>query len=124
MSEFWLAVLGGSAGAAFVSGVLSIVKTIIEHKHKKEDHAQEHEEKKADSEDAQNLALRYIMLYIIQERAAKIITRGWTTFDERRVLHEWHNCYHNGLNGNGDADAFIAAVDKVRVVSDPKEVLV
>ena len=80
-------------------------------------------EQHAKDENMQDVALRFILLYIIQERATRIIARGWTTLEERRVLHEWHNCYHNGLHGNGDADALLAEVDRLRIVSDPaKEV--
>lgn len=123
MSEFWLAVGGGSAGAAFVTGVLSIIKTIIEHRHQKQDHKELKAEQHAKDENIQDVALRFILLYVIQERATRIIARGWTTLEERRVLHEWHNCYHNGLHGNGDADALLAEVDRLRIVSDPaKEV--
>lgn len=122
MSEFLVAVCGGSVGAAVVTGVMSIIKVSIEHRHKKQDHAQERSEQKEQDENVQNKALRYILLYIIQERASKIIARGWTTFDERRALYDWHKCYHDGLNGNGDADTWMKQVAQVKVVSDLKEV--
>ena len=50
------------------------------------------------------------MLYIIQERCKEIIARGWTTLEERRSIGHWHDVYHDGLGGNGDADALMQQV--------------
>ncbi len=68
-------------------------------------------EKLSDVENAQNKALRYLMLYIIQERAKQHIKDTHISLDDRRSLHHWHDLYHNGLGGNGDADALMAQVD-------------
>lgn len=87
--------LGGAAGAALVAGVFSLIQS-----------------RKA-KKDAHGKALRYIMLYIIQERAKSLIKEGEVTLEERRSLHHWHRLYHDGLGGNGDADALMAQVDKL-----------
>ena len=92
----WLVdLLSGAAGAALVAGVFSLIQT-----------------RKA-RKDAKGKALRYIMLYIIQERAKQHIKDKNITLEERRSLHHWHDLYHNGLGGNGDADALMAQVDKL-----------
>ena len=95
--EWIVDLLGGAAGAALVAGIFSIIQS-----------------KKA-SKDAKGKALRYIMLYIIQERAKQHIKDGSITLEERRSLHHWHDLYHNGLGGNGDADALMAQVDKLPI---------
>lgn len=87
--------LSGAAGAALVAGIFALVQN---RKLKK---------------DANGKALRYIMLYIIQERAKQHIKDGSVTLEERRALHHWHKLYHDGLGGNGDADALMAQVDKL-----------
>ena len=87
--------LGGAAGAALVAGAFSFFQS-----------------RKA-RKDAKGKALRYIMLYIIQERAKQHIKDGRITLEERRSLHHWHDLYHNGLDGNGDADALMAQVDQL-----------
>lgn len=87
--------LSGAAGAALVGGIFSL---ILSRKARK---------------DAKGKALRYIMLYIIQERAKQHIKDASITLEERRSLHHWHDLYHNGLGGNGDADALMAQVDKL-----------
>ena len=94
----WLIdLLSGAAGAALVGGVFSLIAS-----------------RKA-RKDAKSKALRYIMLYIIQERAKQHIKDGRITMEERRSLHHWHDLYHNGLGGNGDADALMAQVDKLQL---------
>lgn len=92
----WLIeLLSGAAGAALVAGIFGAVQS-----------------RKA-RKDARGKALRYIMLYIIQERAKQHIKDQCITLEERRSLHHWHDLYHNGLGGNGDADALMAQVDKL-----------
>lgn len=96
----WLPILleflGGAGGAALVAGVFTLIQT-----------------RKA-RKDARSKALRYIMLYIIQERAKQHIKDGCITLEERRSLRHWHDLYHDGLGGNGDADALMDQVDKLR----------
>ena len=105
--ELLVDLLGGATGAAIVAGVFSL----IQNRRAKKD-AQD------DKKDVQNKALRYIMLYIIQERAKAHIKEGVITLEERRSLHHWHNLYHYGLGGNGDADALMAQVDKLPLDTD------
>ena len=89
------ALLGGSFGAALVALVQFFVTR--------------HDRKKA-ADSAERKALRYIMLYIIQERAKEYIAAGEISLDDRRRLIHWHKVYHNGLDGNGDADALMDQV--------------
>ncbi len=100
MTELILAIVGGSCGAAIVTGIFAIIQ-----------HRMTRCEKLSDVENAQNKALRYLMLYIIQERAKQHIKDARISLDDRRSLHHWHDLYHNGLGGNGDADALMAQVD-------------
>ena len=93
--EFLAAILGGSFGAAIVSLVQFLIGR---------------HDKKTAVDSAERKALRYLMLYIIQERCMEIIARGWTTMEERRSIGHWHDVYHNGLGGNGDADALMQQV--------------
>ena len=99
--------LGGATGAAIVAGIFSLVQN---RKTKKE--------RQEDKKDAHGKALRYLMLYIIQERAKAHIKDGTISLEERRSLHHWHDLYHNGLGGNGDADALMAQVDKLPLDTD------
>ncbi len=102
--DVWISVIGGSCGAAVVTGVFGLVKLLIDRK-----------DKRSGKEDHQNKALRYLMLYIIQERAKQHIRDGVITLEDRRALHHWHDLYHNGLGGNGDADALMEQVDRLEL---------
>lgn len=97
----WLVELfSGAMGAALVAGIFAAYSARRARK------ASQNEQ-----EQVEHKALRYIMLYIIQERAKSHIKEGSITLEERRSLHHWHDLYHNGLGGNGDADALMAQVD-------------
>jgi hypothetical protein len=98
--EWLVDLLSGAAGAALVAGVFGIVQN-----------------RKA-RKDAHGKALRYLMLYVIQERAKQHIKDGSITMEERRSLHHWHSLYHNELGGNGDADALMAQVDSLPLDTD------
>lgn len=87
--------LSGAAGAALVAGIFGIIQA------------------RRNRNDAHSKALRYLMLYIIQERAKQHIQDKQITMEDRRSLHHWHDLYHKGLGGNGDADALMAEVDKL-----------
>lgn len=102
--EIIVDLLGGAMGAAFVAGAFALIQR-----------RQARKEKLDDKKDAQSKALRYLMLYIIQERAKSHIKDGNITLEERRSLHHWHSLYHDGLGGNGDADALMAQVDRLPV---------
>lgn len=97
-----LTFLSGAGGAALVAGIFSY----IQYKQKRKD-------EQNDKKDAERKALRYLMLYIVQERAKQHINDKCITLEERRSLHHWHELYHSGLGGNGDADALMAQVDKL-----------
>ena len=97
-----LSIVGSSCGAAIVTGIFTVIQYVLARR-----------DKRSDRESAQSKALRYLMLYIIQERAKDHIRHGVISLEDRRSLHHWHDLYHNGLGGNGDADALMAQVDKL-----------
>lgn len=106
MGKIIVDILAGAAGAALVAGIFAL----IQYKVKRRDD-------KSDQMDVTNKALRYIMLYIIQERAKSHIRDKKITLEDRRALHHWHTLYHEkpptGLGGNGDADALMNEVDEL-----------
>lgn len=91
--------LSGAMGAALVAGIFGLINA---RKAKKDAHTE---------------ALKYLMLYVIQERAKQHLADGFITLEDRRLLHRWHDTYHNGLHGNGDADALMEAIDRLPIKS-------
>lgn len=108
-------IIGGALGAAIVAGIFGLIKQHNDRKYAVEDKAKAEEKEKAEDDDVCRKALRYIMLYIIQDRCKEHIADGNITLQDRRALHHWHELYHDGLGGNGDADALLAAVDDLPV---------
>lgn len=92
-------ILAALFGGAFGAGVLGLIQFLINRR-----------DKTIAADSAERKALRYLMLYIIQERAVEYIASGEISLDDRRRLVHWHELYHNGLGGNGDADALMEQV--------------
>ena len=92
----------GILGGAFGAGLLSLIQFFVAR-----------HDKKKEKESDERKALRYLMLYIIQDTARELIAAGKASMDEKRQLHQWHEVYHKGLGGNGDADKLIEAVDRL-----------
>ena len=74
-------------------------------------HKNELKEKAAGKSDNITKALRYLMLYVIEERGKELIALGYATFEQRRRLRHWHELYHSGLGGNGDAKQLMDTVN-------------
>lgn len=106
MSELAIAILSGSVGAAIATGVMSIIL----YKLKRADAKTDKQEHKCW---AQTTALRYLMLFIIRWQGTEFVRHGKITWEDRKMMHKWHDLYHNGLGGNGDADLLMAAIDKL-----------
>lgn len=105
--EMVLSILSGSCGAALVTAGLAFAQYLISRR-----------DSSSKKEDVQSKALRYLMLYIIQERAKQHIAEGSITLEDRRMLRHWHDLYHNGLGGNGDADALMQQLDRLPLQSE------
>lgn len=93
--------------ALLSAGVLGFVQYLISRR-----------DGKQESESAERKALRYLMLYIIQERGKELLQTGECTLEERRALRHWHDVYHNGLGGNGDADDLMRRVEALPIRYD------
>lgn len=100
--EILMSIIGGATGAAIVAGTVTLIQFFVNRR-----------DKRNGKENVQNKALRYIMLYIIEERAKQLIDHGSITLEKRRSIHHWHELYHDGLGGNGDADALMEQVNRL-----------
>lgn len=98
MNDIMVALVSGCTGA----GLFSFLQFMICRR-----------DKRKAAESVERKAMRYLMLYIIQERGKQIIARGEATMDEKRSLRHWHDLYHNGLGGNGDADDLMDAISEL-----------
>lgn len=101
-----MAVIGGGVGAAIVTVVGALLQAKQARKYELEDH-----------EDANIKALKAGMKWLLYDRIRFLglhyLSEGAVDFDDRRVLRQMHQVYHVGLEGNGDLDQIMIAVDKL-----------
>lgn len=118
-----LAILGGAAGAALVSGVFGVIMWKLNRKAAKEDRADErsaincaargqeiHDLRQA--VDVLILADRTILYDRIKHLGKSFVARGYVTLEELEDLNRMHEVYHDPdkLNGNGFLDDLMKAV--------------
>ena len=58
-------------------------------------------------------ALKYLLLDKILFLGSKYIRRNSITLEERKILKAMYSVYHNGLEGNGDADFIMNGVEAI-----------
>lgn len=99
-AQIIIAVISGGIGAAVASGVMSLIQYKVRRK-----------DEKSDKDDDVRAALRYLMLFVIRQQAMDFIRDGEITWEDRKMLHKWHELYHEKLGGNGDAKLLMDAVN-------------
>ena len=58
-------------------------------------------------------ALKYLLLDKILFLGSKYIRRNSITLEERKILKAMYKVYHDGLEGNGDADFIMKGVEAI-----------
>ncbi|PWM20091.1 MAG: hypothetical protein DBX49_01175 [Clostridia bacterium] len=99
MNEILTAVLGGSVGAALITGIFGIIKWYMERKAQKND-----------KEDDVKTALRMLLYDRIKHLGKAYIQKGEISIENLEDLMQMHKVYHNNLNGNGFLDDLMETV--------------
>ena len=105
-------------GTVFVAVVGSnVIAEIIKQRGemKRQKQKQDHDDNKTESEDVKAIknAVKWVMYDRIRHLGRAYLDEGSIDFDDRRILREMHNSYHNGLGGNGDLDDLMAQVGQL-----------
>ena len=121
MGNLIFAVVTGVTGAAVIKLIDNVVQWKLQRKAAKEDRTLDDraEIKKIkqwekDMEDKVNALInadRYIMFDRIRYLGQKYVAEKEVDFDDRRILNQMHDVYHNELGGNGDLDKLMKAVN-------------
>ena len=105
-----IAIIGGLLGGSAVAALINAIAEGIRQRRKR----------KYDKEDGKDKDLEAIktsqklMLYDrIRYLGLKYIQDGAVDFDDRRILKEMHDCYHERLGGNGDLDNLMREVNRL-----------
>lgn len=108
-----LAIISGGAMAAIVSVIGQIILARQARRYQQEDH-----------ETADIKALKAGVKWLLYDRIRFLglhyIEGGAVDFDDRRILREMFTVYHIGLDGNGDLDQLMQAVDRLPITKEGK----
>lgn len=113
--EIVVALLTGGVLVSIINGVMQLIMWRKNRKAQKEDKAEQ-------DVDGRLKAIENTMAVIVQSQKYMLYDRirflgqsyikdGDVDFDDRRILADMHNVYHNGLGGNGDLDNLMKEVN-------------
>ena len=122
MGNLIFAVVTGVTGAAVIKLIDNVVQWKLQRKAAKEDRTLDDDRAEIkkikqwekDIEDKVNALInadRYIMFDRIRYLGQKYVAEKEVDFDDRRILNQMHDVYHNELGGNGDLDKLMKAVN-------------
>lgn len=122
MGNLIFAVITGVTGAAVIKLIDNVVQWKLQRKAAKEDRTLDDDRAEIkkikqwekDMEDKVNALInadRYIMFDRIRYLGQKYVAEKEVDFDDRRILNQMHDVYHNKLGGNGDLDKLMKAVN-------------
>lgn len=122
MGNLIFAVVTGVTGAAVIKLIDNVVQWKLQRKAAKEDRTLDDDRAEIkkikqwekDMEDKVNALInadRYIMFDRIRYLGQKYVAEKEVDFDDRRILNQMHDVYHNELGGNGDLDELMKAVN-------------
>ncbi|MDY5701746.1 MAG: hypothetical protein SPK68_11725 [Lachnospiraceae bacterium] len=122
MGNLIFAVVTGVTGAAVIKLIDNVVQWKLQRKAAKEDRTLDDDRAEIkkikqwekDMEDKVNALInadRYIMFDRIRYLGQKYVAEKEVDFDDRRILNQMHDVYHNELGGNGDLDKLMKAVN-------------
>lgn len=103
-----IAIIGGLLGGSAVAALINQIGEGIRQKRKRKF---EKDDTENDDLAAVKTALKWVMYDRIRYLGQAYIKDKSIDFDDRRILTEMHNCYHNGLGGNGDLDTLMKQVN-------------
>lgn len=116
MENLLLILISGATGGAIIKMIDHLLMWNLNRKATKEDDQIKFEKEIHNEINDIKETLKIILVYDIQEIATRFIKEGNVTLDERRRLHAMHKAYHDNLNGNGDLDDLMEAVDEIPFV--------
>ena len=115
MENWMYAIATGVTGAAVIKLIDNVVQWYLQRKAAKEDlveeNGREELQKIKDKVNALVNADKYILFDRIRYLGQKYVADDEVDFDDRRILSQMHEVYHNELGDNGDLDELMKAVN-------------
>ena len=96
--------LSGSAAAALISGLFSLLQGRLQRG-----------KRRSATEQALIDGMKFVLLDVIAQRAVRYLQAGEAELHDKQLLRQMHQVYHTGLGGNGDLDTLMERVDQLPV---------
>ena len=117
----WSAILTGGMAVALIEGCHALIMWGLNRHAEKEDREDagmknsfEDIDKRLDNQDVKLDGCTYGLRILLHDRikylGQKYLHSGAVDFDDRQILLDMHNAYHNSLGGNGNLDALMESV--------------
>ena len=106
---------------AIITGILvALINQVFSWLRERDGRKDEKNKKESDDIKALKQGLKYVLYDRIRYIGQEYIKQGMVDFDDRRILNEMHQSYHNGLGGNGDLDNLMKAVNCLPLKGEKK----
>jgi hypothetical protein len=113
--EIIIALLTGGVLVSIINGAIQLIMWRKNRKAQKEDKAEQDVDKRLKAIESTMAVIVQSQKYMLYDRirflGQSYIKDGEVDFDDRRILTDMHNTYHNGLGGNGDLDNLMKEVN-------------
>lgn len=117
--EVLKAIIGGAVGAAFVTGVFSLLLFAVKRKAEKKDKAEDRQSaERNETQEALDDLRQGIMILLydrIKHLGTKYIDKNSITSEELEDLITMHKIYHGALQGNGFLDSLMSQVKSLPI---------
>lgn len=111
-----VAVLGGSVGAAIVTGLINLIQWRLNRGATKQDRAVAQQTAEAQKLDSIANALRLLLYNEIKHQSKQYIRDKSITTEDLEDILEMHRLYHDDLGGNGFLDSVIRQVQNLPIM--------
>lgn len=118
MSDVLISIIGGSCGAAVVSGLFGLIVWRLNRNAAKADKADAEADKAAETLSNVVAGMRLLFYVEVRRECKQHLRDGSITTEDLKELMDMHRFYHDDLGGNGFLDALISKVKKLPVIDD------
>lgn len=115
MDGVFASILGGSLGAAVVTGLFGLVRWFVERRAVKADRAADKAEERDEAADRLIVGLRGLYYIEIKTLSKQYLRAREITSEDLEDLLDMHTIYHDALHGNGFLDSVIAKVKRLPI---------
>jgi hypothetical protein len=115
MNDVLISIIGGSVGAAAVTGIFSLLRWRLDRRAVTVDRAAD---KKAETETEIRdikVGLRMLLYADIKRHGKEYLARGHISTEELEDLIAMHRIYHDQLGGNGFLDSLMLQVKTLHI---------